>query len=60
MDEYLEYLAQDSLKLFATTLLEEKWQNEFKDSENDGNVDEYIESKFSQAKDYYGVVYHGL
>lgn len=60
LEEYLEYLAEDSIKKFACSLLEEKWQAEFKTSDFSGTVDDYIEYKYSEARKKYNVVNYGL
>ncbi len=60
VDEYLEYLANDSIKMLAAASLEEQWQEEFEDSEFDGTVDEYIDAKYEEAIQKYSVENYGL
>ena len=60
IDEYIEYLANDSIKKFACSLLEERWQAEFKTSDFTGTVDEYVTSKYADIRAKYSVVNYGL
>lgn len=60
LDEYIEYLAEDSIKKLACSLLEERWQTEFKSTDFDGTVDDYLVYKYAEARKKYNIIDHGL
>ena len=60
IDEYIEYLARDSIKILAAAILEEQWQSEFKDLDFDGTVDDYISYKYDTARENYTINIYGL
>ena len=60
IDEYISYLAQDTIKAMASTALEEKWQNLYADSEYKGDVTAYIEEQYEAAYKKYEIVDYGL
>lgn len=60
LDEYIEYLAEDSIKKFACSILEERWQTEFKSTDFNGTVDDYLAYKYAEARKKYNIVDYGL
>ncbi len=60
VDEYLKYLAEDNMKALAGALLEEKWQDEFKNSDYAGDVDDYIAEKYEAVFEKYTPEYASL
>ncbi len=60
MEEYLEYLARDTMKVFACAELEVKWHDEFKTSEFDGTVDDFVYNKYMELRSKYSIKNYGL
>lgn len=60
VEEYIKYLAEDNMKSLAGALLEEKWQEEFRDTDFKGDVDEFIEEKYNAVYEKYDPVYYDL
>ena len=60
VDEYLVDLSRDSMKSMAITMIEDRWQTEFRNSNFDGTVDEYIDSRYKALEQKYTVVVYGL
>ncbi len=46
IEQYISYLANDSIKNFAVAQLEARWQNEFQNSNYSGTVDDYIDQMY--------------
>jgi len=60
VDEYLVELSRDSMKSMAITMIEDRWQTEFRNSNFDGTIDEYIDYCYEVLKQKYTVVMYGL
>ena len=60
VDEYLVELSRDSMKSMAITMLEDRWQTDFRNSNFDGTVDEFIDNSYEMLKQKYTVVIYGL
>jgi hypothetical protein len=60
VDAYLVELSRDSMKSMAVTMLEDRWQIEFRNSNFDGTIDEYIDNSYEVIKQKYTVTVYGL
>ena len=60
VDEYLVELSRDSMKSMAITMLEDRWQTEFRNSNFDGTVEEFIDNCYEVLEQKYTVVIYGL
>ena len=60
VEEYLIELSRDSMKSMAITMIEDRWQTEFRNSNYDGTVDDYIDNCYEVLKQKYTVVMYGL
>ena len=60
VDAYLVELSRDSMKSMAVTMLEDRWQIEFRNSNFDGTIDEYIDNSYEVIKQKYTVKVYGL
>lgn len=59
-DDYIRYLAEDSIKSLSVTELESDWQEAFTDSDYEGSVEEYIDERYEALKQLYSVEIRGL